>query len=98
MNPMVRIWLLIAAAAGIAVVARAMLPLIRSNLAARSSWTRTQGEVRAMNGAVEFEIGTEPSSYRAFAPVEHTWGLSLFKKVPLFIDPADPTRVKPAGF
>ncbi|MCU1232780.1 MAG: hypothetical protein JWP63_747 [Candidatus Solibacter sp.] len=97
MNPMVRIWLLLGAMAGILLVGRAMWPLVTGNLAARNSWTRTEGEVRAMSGAVEFEIGSEPSSYRAFAQVDHTWGLSLFKKAPLFIDPADPTRVKTAG-
>lgn len=51
-----------------------------------------------MNGAIEFELGREPSAYRAFAKVDHTWGLRLFKKVPLFVDPADPSRIKPAGF
>jgi hypothetical protein len=51
-----------------------------------------------MNGDIEFEIGREPDSYRAVATVDHTWGLSLFKKVPLFVNPADRLRVKPAGF
>ena len=51
-----------------------------------------------MNGAIEFELGREPSAYRAFANVDHTWGLRLFKTVPLLVDPADPSRIKPAGF
>jgi hypothetical protein len=98
MNPIIRIWLVAAALAGIWVVGRAMWPLVATNLTAPRLWTRTTGEVRAMNGAVEFEIGQEPSSYRAFAEVNHNWGLSLFKKVDLFVDPADSKRVKPAGF
>jgi len=71
--------------------------MVMSNLTALKSWVRTEGEVRAMNGDIEFEIGHEPNSYRAFAAVDHTWGLHLFRKVPLFVDPADPARVKPAG-
>uniref|UniRef100_Q02BL6 Uncharacterized protein n=1 Tax=Solibacter usitatus (strain Ellin6076) TaxID=234267 RepID=Q02BL6_SOLUE len=98
MHPIIRIWLVAAALAGIWVVGRVVWPLVATNLNARRSWTRTTGEVRAMNGAVEFEIGQEPSSSRAFAEVNHTWGLNLFEKVELFVDPSDPVRVKPAGF
>ena len=98
MNPIIRVWIVVAAMAGIWLVGRAVWPLVAANLTASRSWARTQGEVRAMNGAIEFEIGSEPSSYRAFAQVDHTWGLSLFHKAPLFLDPADATRVKPAGF
>lgn len=50
-----------------------------------------------MNGDIEFEIGHEPDSYRAFAPVAHTWGLSLFHRAPLLVDPADRSHIKPAG-
>jgi hypothetical protein len=50
-----------------------------------------------MNGDIEFEIGHEPDSYRAFAPVAHTWGLRLFAKAPLFVDPTDRSHIKPAG-
>ncbi len=50
-----------------------------------------------MNGDIEFEIGQEPDSYRAFAPVTHTWGLRLFGKAPLLVDPADRAHIKPAG-
>jgi len=97
MNPIVRILLVVAALAGAWMVGRAMWPAVASNFLAMKSWTRTEGEVRAMNGAIEFELGREPSSYRAFANVDHTWGLRLFKTVPLFVDPADPSRIKPAG-
>src|SRR6476661_4789157 len=96
MNPIIRIVAIIAALAGAWLIGRALLPALATNLTARKSWTRTVGEVRAMNGAIEFEIGSEPS-YRAFATVDHTWGLGLFKKVPLFVDPADTSHVKPAG-
>jgi hypothetical protein len=97
MNPIVRITLALAALAGAWWIGRTLWPAVAQNLAARRAWTRTEGEVRGMNGAIEFEIGTEPSSYRAFAEVDHTWGLTLFKRAPLFVDPADPARVKPAG-
>src|SRR4051812_39732856 len=97
MHPIVRLSLFVAAIAGACMIGRATWPGIASNLLARKSWTRTEGEVRAMNGAIEFELGREPSSYRAFANVDHTWGLRLFKTVPLFVDPADPSRIKPAG-
>ena len=98
MNPIVRILLVVAALAGAWMIGRAMWPGVANNLLALKSWTRTEGVVRAMNGAIEFELGREPSSYRAFANVDHTWGLSLFKTVPLFVDPADRSRIKPAGF
>ncbi|HWC98041.1 MAG TPA: hypothetical protein VG456_14875 [Candidatus Sulfopaludibacter sp.] len=97
MNPWARILLIVPALAGAALILVTALPAIRANLTALHSWTRTEGEVRAMSGAIEFELGTEEASHRAFANVDHTWGLSLFKKAPLFIDPADSTRVKPAG-
>jgi hypothetical protein len=98
MHPIIRISLVVAALAGIWLVGRTMWPLVASNLVARKTWNLTEGEVRGMNGTIEFELGHEPDAYRAFAEVNHTWGLSLFKKVPLFVDPADPARVKPAGF
>jgi len=97
MNPLVRVLVAGAALIGVCMIGRVLLPVARGNLTAAKSWTRTQGEVRAMNGAIEFEIGAEPESYRAFATVGHTWGLSLFKKVPLYVDPADNSRVMPAG-
>jgi len=97
MNPLVRVLIAGAALAGVCMIGRVLLPAVRRNVTTAKSWTWTQGEVRAMNGAIEFEIGTEPDSYRAFASVGHTWGLSLFQKVPLYVDPADSSRVMPAG-
>ncbi len=98
MNPIIRIAVVIAAVSGACLIARVAWPVVAGNLAALKSWNRTEGEVRSTNGAIEFEIGREPDSYRAFATVDHTWGLSLFKKAPLLVDPADPARIKPAGF
>jgi hypothetical protein len=98
MNPVIRIVVVMGALAGACLVARAAWPALQSNLTALRSWRRTVGEVRAMSDKIEFEIGREPDSSRAFAVVDHTWGLQLFHKAPLFLDPADPARVKPAGF
>ena len=80
MNPVIRIAVVIAALSGVFLITRTAWPAVASNLTALKSWNRTEGEVRAMNGDIEFEIGHEPDSYRAFAAVDHTWGLSLFRK------------------
>jgi hypothetical protein len=98
MNPMIRIAAVAAALAGAVLIARMTWRAVAANLTVMRSWTRTEGEVRAMNGAVEFELGREPDEYRALAAVDHTWGLSLFKRAPLFVDPNDPKRIKTAGF
>jgi hypothetical protein len=98
MHPFIRIFVAAAALAGVALIGTVLGPAVSLNLTAARSWTRTQGTVSAMNGAIEFELGAEPDTVRALANVDHTWGLKLFKKVPLFADPADPARVKPAGF
>jgi hypothetical protein len=98
MNPVIRISVVVAALTGAVLIARAGWPAVTANLTAVRSWTRTLGEVRAMNGDVEFELGREPDLYRASAGVDHTWGLRLFEKAPLFVDPANPSHVKPAGF
>jgi hypothetical protein len=97
MNPGIRIAVVIAALVGAGLIVRAAWPAVAGNLTALKSWNRMEGEIRSMNGDIEFEIGREPDSYRAFAAVDHTWGLSLFKKVPLLVDPANRSRVKPAG-
>lgn len=98
MNPLIRISLVIAAMSGSWLIARAMWPAVSSNLMARRSWTRTEGEVRGLAGDVEFELGSEPETYRATTKVDHNWGLTLFHKAPLWMDPADQTRIKTAGF
>jgi hypothetical protein len=87
-----------AALAGAVLIARMTWLAVAANLTVMRSWILTEGEVRAMNGAVEFELGREPDEYRALATVDHTWGLSLFKRAPLFVDPNDPKRIKTAGF
>ena len=98
MHPILRFSLVVAALAGACLIGRVIWPAISANLLARKSWTRTEAEVRAMPGDIEFELGTEDSPHRAFAKVDHQWGLSLFRKVPVFLDPDDASRVKPAGF
>jgi len=77
---------------------RAAWPVVESNLTALKSWTRTDGEVTNLAGPVEFELGEDPSKYRVSVDVDHMWGLKIFTRAPLLIDPADPTRIKPAGF
>src|SRR6266498_1415732 len=98
MNPLIRIALVVAAMSGSWLIGRAMWPAVANNLMVRKSWMRTEGEVRAMAGDIEFELGSEPAAYRAMAKVDHTWGLSLFHKAPLWVDPADPAHIKTAGF
>jgi hypothetical protein len=97
MNPMIRLSVIVAALTGVFLIVRTAWPAIAANLQAMRSWIRTVGEVRAMNGDIEFELGREPDLYRATAAVDHNWGLRLFKQAPLFVDPADRSRIKPAG-
>jgi hypothetical protein len=97
MNPMIRLSVIVAALSGVFLIVRAAWPSVAANLEAMRSWIRTSGEVRAMNGDIEFELGREPDSYRATTAVDHTWGLSLFKQAPLFVDPVDRSHIKPAG-
>ena len=97
MNPIIRVVVIAAALAGACLIARVAWSEVAGNLLALKSWTRVEGEVRAMNGDIEFEIGHEPDSYRAVAPVTNTWGLRLFGKTPLLVDPNDRAHIKPAG-
>ncbi len=67
--------------------------------------------VEGVGDRVEFELGKEGStplppwappgmptdSKRAFAAVEHHWGLRFGGKAPIFVDPADPSHIKTAG-
>ena len=85
MNPLLRTSVAFAFLAGACWIARAMWPAVSLNLLARSSWTRTTGEVRSLNGAAEFELGTDSDSRRALVKVDHYWGLSLFHQAPLFV-------------
>ena len=111
MNPTIRIAIVVAALAGVLLIGKAAWPAVASNLTALKSWTRREAVVVTMNDRVEFELGKEGStplppwappgmptdSKRAFAAVEHEWGLRLGGKVPVFVDPADPSRIKTAG-
>jgi hypothetical protein len=98
MNPAIRFGVILAALAGALMIGRAAWPLVESNLTALKSWTRTDGEVTNLAGPVEFEVGEDPFKYRASVDVEHMWGLRIFTRAPLFVDPGDVMRIKPAGF
>lgn len=98
MNPTIRFGLILAALAGAAMIGRAAWPAVESNLTALKFWTRTDGEVTNLAGPVEFELGREPSKYKASVDVDHMWGLRIFERAPLLVDPSDATRIRPAGF
>src|SRR5436190_18374190 len=98
MNPTVGFGLILAALAGALIVGRGAWPAVESNLTALKFWTRTDGEVTNLAGPVEFELGRDPDKYRASVDVDHMWGLTIFRRAPLFVDPSDTTHIKPAGF
>ena len=74
--------------------------LISANRAVASKWTRSEGVVRSMaaDDWVEVELGVEPDTTRVRVPIEHKLGLSFLKRVPVYIDPHDATRVRTGGF
>jgi hypothetical protein len=63
------------------------------------SWKRAQGVVVWIGGDhhVEVEIRGEPDPPRISVPIDHTVGLSFLKKVPLYVDPADPRHLRIGG-
>ena len=69
------------------------------NFSVLKSWKRAEGVVMRMPAAdyVELEIGVEPDTRRVVASPDHQLGLSLFHKVPVFLDPSDPGRVRVGG-
>jgi hypothetical protein len=68
------------------------------NLVMLRSWTRTEGLVAyAGNHEVQIELGTEPDTRRVTIRPDHQIGLSALKRVPVYIDPADPAHVRPGG-
>jgi hypothetical protein len=72
--------------------------IISGNLTTRS-WKRTQGVVvnLAADDHVEVEFGGEPDAVRVEVPIEHKIGLSFLKKVPVYVDPANPQRMRMGG-
>jgi len=90
-----RIALVLAALCLAAVPAWLGARIISSNLAVRSSWKRTAGVVRSLaaDDSVELEVGDA----RVNAPIVHKVGLSFLKQVPIYVDPADPSRVRTGG-
>lgn len=99
MHTEVRIALLLITAAVAALAAWFAWTAVRDNLAMLHSWTRTQGLVSAMPAAnyVEIEIGAEPDLRRVVVSPDHQLGLSLFKTVPVYLDPADPRHARAGG-
>ena len=74
--------------------------IIAANRSVASTWTRSQGVVTSMaaDDWVEIELGVEPNTARVRVPIDHKLGLSFLKSVPIFIDPADSTRMRMGGF
>jgi len=106
MHPMVRVVIVCAALAGVFVAGRATWLKVAGNLAAMRSWRRTEAWVYYQGYPAQFVIGKDNEErdearnrheYRT-ANVDHLLGLSTAGAVPMFQDPADPTRVMPAGF
>jgi hypothetical protein len=73
--------------------------VVSGNLTVLSKWKRTQGVVVAMaaDDYVEIELGLDPDTVRVKAPTSHHLGLSFLKKVPIYVDPGDPQRVRAGG-
>ena len=101
---MVRFAILAAALAAVSIVGRATWLKVAGNVEAMRSWRRTEGLVYYQGYTSQFVMGNnnaeieEARDRREFrtAAVDHLMGLS--GTVPMFQYPADPTRVKPAGF
>jgi hypothetical protein len=74
---------------------------VADNLPVLKSWQRAEGMIVAMPAGdrVEVELGREPDARRVIAiPPRHQIGLSIFRKVPVYLDPADPQRVRLGGW
>ena len=95
----VRIGLILLALAAAAVTGSLARKAGSGSLTVLRSWTRTEGVVTAMPAAdyVEIELGTEPETRRVVVAPPHQIGLSLFKRVPVYLDPADPTKAQVGG-
>jgi hypothetical protein len=62
------------------------------------SWKRTQAVVFMISeDHAEVELSGQPDSQRVNVPIDHTIGLSFLKKVPVYVDPADPLRMRLGG-
>lgn len=74
--------------------------IVSRNLTALS-WKRMQGVVffMASDDYVEVELGGKPdaASPRVKVPIDHQIGLSFLKKVPVYVDPTDPSRMRMGG-
>jgi hypothetical protein len=106
MHPLVRVLIVGSALAGVVGVGWPAWVKIHSNLTAMHSWRRTEAWVTFQGYPAQFYIGNtnqERDEARSrnevrTAEVDHLLGLSTTGGVPMFQDPADPQRVKPAGF
>jgi hypothetical protein len=99
MYPYVRVafvLLFVALALGVAALAG---PIVSRNLAVRRSWRRTQATVFGMaaEDSVEVALGGQADDPRFNVPVDHKIGLLFLKAVPVYVDPADPTRMTMGG-
>ena len=95
----VRIGLILLALAAAAVTGSLARKAGLGSLTVLRSWTRTEGVITAMPAAdyVEIELGREPETRRVVVAPPHQIGLWLFKRVPVYLDPADPTKAQVGG-
>jgi hypothetical protein len=93
----VRIALVLLGLAVAALAAWLARPAVAVNLAALRSWTRTEGRVYSVKSdRVEIEFGTDPDTRRLWVPADHQYFLPEYR-VPVYVDPADPSRARMAG-
>jgi hypothetical protein len=99
MYPEVRIAIVTLALLAAAVACFFAYRITAANVSVLKSWTKMQAKVRAMPASehVEIELPGEPEpSVLVLAPT-HELGLSVFKNVPVYVDPRDPKRAQFGG-
>jgi hypothetical protein len=98
MQTKVRIALVLLALAFAAMAAWFAWFAVLNNRAMLRSWTRTEGRVSGLgDNYVEVEIGTGPDMRRVAIWPDHQLGLSLSRKAPILVDPADPAHARAGG-
>ncbi len=99
MYPEVRLTLVVLAVALAALPAWWAGRIVSRNLVVLSAWKRSEGVVTSLaaDDQVEVEIQGNANAPRVNVPVDHQIGLSFLKRVPLYVDPADPKQMRLGG-